>query len=318
MRAEDKKNVSGEDLTAKIAKACHSLPPEQQGRSDADADDIQNPKLDLAFDKMVERYKSRRPQRENSMVNFPTPPARSMLKPDKEALPEYECQDCGHNNPSGSQFCGLCGAAREDVEVVLPASTVRPQEPALRASAGESGIRHYHHHYRHDHYRNNPYLLLAVVLLMGTIFWQQWQEFHQREAPAIVAPAAMPQPQLPTQAQPNPVRDQISAVPAPDSSVQGAPPPQLPMRARTNPLPRHKSTLPVSGRSVQPAMKLAAISTMPPSTRPVHQGGALRPHSSAPQPSLAPPIAPHQIETEQAFPAFPQFFRSPAKPASAK
>ncbi len=317
MRAEDKKSVSGKDLTAKIAKVSHSVSPEQQGRSDADYDDIQNPELDQAFNKMVERYKSRRPQREGSVVNFPAVPARSMPKPDQDPVPEYECQECGHNNPSGNQFCGICGGALEDAQVVLPTPTVRPQEPEPPASACESGIRHYHHHYHHDHYRNNPYLLLAVVLLMGTIVLQQWQEFQRREAPEIAAPASMPPP-LPAQAQPNPVSGQMSTVPLPDPSAQPAPPPQLPMRARTNPLPRHRLTVAVPGRSVQPAMQPAAISTVPPSNRPVHQEGPQRPHSPAPQPSLAPPIAPYQILTDQAIPAFPQFSRMPPKARAAK
>ncbi len=318
MRAEDKKPVSGNDLTAKIAKACRSVPPEQRSRPDAAPSDIQNPELDQAFDKMVEMYNIRRPQRENCVANFPAPPALSTPKPDKEALPESECQECGHNLPSGSQFCGMCGAAREDVQVVLPTPAVQPQELAPPPSAaGESGIRHHHHYYHHDHYRNNPYLLLAVALLMGTIAWQQSQEFRQREAPATVAPESSP-PQFPAPAPPNPVPGHMSTVPLPDPSLQPAQPPQFPMRARTNPLPRHRSTVPVPDRSVQPATKPAAISTVPPSTRPMHWGGPLGPRAAAPQPSLAPPIAPYETLTQQPMPAFSQFSSPPAKPALTK
>jgi hypothetical protein len=316
MRGEDNKTVPGKDLTANIGKAYRSAPPEKRARPDAE-NDIQNPELDQAFDRMVEMHKVHRPLRENSLVTFPAPPAVSMPKTGKEALPEYECQECGHHNPSGNQFCGMCGAAREDVRVVLPTPTVRQQELAPPALAVESDIRHHHHHYHHDHYRNDPYLLLALVLLMGTVAWQQSQEFRRAQAPAAVAPASSRQ-QPPTQAQPNSVPAHMSTVPVPEPSMRSAPPPQLSAQAQAHRVLRGARIIPAPRNRVQPAMEPAPAPTVRPAARPVQQAGLPRLRTPAPQPFPVSSIAPYQTVTDQAIPVLPQFSHMPAKAASAK
>src|SRR5207245_3638869 len=48
------------------------------------------------------------------------------------------CHACGHHNPSGNQFCGLCGAP------------LGAEASSWKAPKTE-GQHHYHHHY-HQHY----------------------------------------------------------------------------------------------------------------------------------------------------------------------
>ena len=76
------------------------------------------------------------PQRE-------TPAERSTdeRSPEKVA----PCGACGHHNPSGNQFCGLCGA---------------PLGHAAEASSWKApkaeGQHHYHHHYHHHYFEGGP------------------------------------------------------------------------------------------------------------------------------------------------------------------
>ena len=285
--AEDKKkttsgSVPGKDLTSKIATAYRNLPPEQREKPAPDQSDIQNPELDKAFDKMVEMYKVRRPERENSVVTFPGPPTLRVPKPAADEGEEYECPECGHSNPGAHPFCGMCGAAREDA-VVAPPRSVGSEQLGMPA---ESGVKHHHHHYHHQHYRNNPYLLLAVVLLLGVIAWQQWQ--YQQAGPAS-SPAVQVQPRVPAQTQPS-------------SSIKPATPAEAP------------ATEPSSKPAKKPGPRVST-------PRPANQQGeppgqqVRSPKVSSP---VAPPLAPYQALTKQPSPALPTFSSTPEKPAAAR
>lgn len=291
--AEDKKTVPGlgpgKDLTSKIATAYRNMPPEQRAKPTPDSNDIQNPDLDQAFDKMVDMYKVRRPERENAVVTFPAPATLRVPRPEAEEGEEYECPECGHNNPAGNQFCGMCGAAREDVTVVPPPRAAGSQETGPALSAPDSGVKHHHHHYHHHHYQNNPYLLLAVVLLLGVVAWQQWRDYKQAASAPVPAPVPQAQPQPPVQSQPGQSAKPASpaVVPTPDSSSK-------------------------------PAKKPTAR-TARPTTRPTQQGEPPGPQArdmKASPAAAAPPIAPYQSLTHQPIPALPSFSSTPPKPAS--
>ncbi len=293
--AEDKKKAgpaAGKDLASKIATAYRNLPPEQRTNPGQDSNDIQNPELDQAFDKMVEMYKVRRPERENSVVAFPVPPTVRAPKPESGPGEEYECPECGHTNPAENQFCGMCGAAREEEAAAPPSTVTQGVEQNSASLAAESGIKHHHHYYHHHHYRNNPYLLLAVVLLLGVIAWQQWREYQRGEAAPTPAPIIRVQPPQPAQASPNPSANPASpaAVPSPDPSSK-------------------------------PAKKPAGRPTGPRSSeRPVQQGQPPGPQVRVPRasPAAAPPLAPYESLTDQRIPALQSFPSSPPKPEAGK
>ncbi len=190
--AEEKKPIPGsppgKDLTAKIAAAYRSLPPEERAKTLHGDDDIQNPELDRAFDKIVESYRTRRPERDASVVPFPGTPALRAPAPVGDSGEGYECPECGHANPPENQFCGMCGAAKEETMALPPRNPSEAEPPATAMAAAESNIKHHHHYYHHHHYRNNPYLLLAIVLLLGVIAWQQWQDYQREMASPPVLP----------------------------------------------------------------------------------------------------------------------------------
>ncbi len=290
--AEDKKTgpAAGKDLTSKIATAYRNQPPEQRAKPSPDSSDIQNPELDQAFDKMVEMYKMKRPERENSVVTFPAPPTLRASRPQAEEGEEYECPECGHDNPAGNQFCGMCGAAREDAVAVPAAEGTQPAEGESLAPTIESGIKHHHHYYHHHHYRNNPYLLLAVVLLLGVIAWQQWREYQRSVAPPVAAPAvkAQPQPPPPAQAQPSPSPKPVSpaAVPPPGNSK--------PAKKPVSPSPASQAPAQPIRRGEPPGPQARAPETPPPAVIPALQ-----------------------IFPRQPMPALQSFAATPAKPASA-
>lgn len=280
--AEDKKAfpgpAPGKDLTSKIAKAYRSMPAED--RVPQDANDIQNPDLDQAFEKMVDMYKVRRPERENSVVTFPAPAAIRMPRREAGSGPDYECPECGHNNPAANQFCGMCGAAREDI-TVAPQTLSRTGEPETSLSEAQSGVKH--HYYHHHHYRNNPYLLAAIVLLLGVIAWQQWQEYKRSTAAPVTAPAVKAPAQAPAQAQPGP-----AAKPTSQNIMAPAP-----SGARS---PRKPST-----QAPQPAV------------RPVLRGEPPGPQAKAPPgaPAVIPPVS---SLPAQPMPALQTFSEVPARP----
>jgi len=177
----------GKDLASKIAAAYRSVPPEQREKTVRGEDDVQNPELDRAFNKMVEMYRTRRPEKDTAVVPFPRTPVLRAEAPEGEAGEGYECAECGHTNPPENQFCGMCGAAKEDAVVPQRRSTDPEPQPAT-VTATESNVKHHHHHYHHHHYQNNPYLLVAILLLLGVIAWQQWREYQW----AMTAPTALP------------------------------------------------------------------------------------------------------------------------------
>jgi hypothetical protein len=290
--AEDKKTsgpATGKDLASKIATAYRSLPPEQRAKPAQDSTDVQNPELDQAFDKMVEMYKIKRPERENSVVTFPAPPTVRATPPPAEPAEEYECPECGHNNQAGNQFCGMCGAAREDVTVVSAAES-KLDESGEASASSETGAKHHHHYYHHHHYRNNPYLLAAVVLLLIIIAWQQWREYQQATrapavVPAVTAPAVTAQPQPATPEQSNPAPSP-AVVPGPDSKKPATKSPNRPPTSR-----------PAVRQGGQPPGPEAGIRGVP----------------SAP----TAPLAPYHL-TDQQMPALQPFSSTPSKPQPAK
>ena len=288
--AEDKKPTPGKDLTSKIATAYRNMPAEQREKPSQDSNDIQNPDLDQAFDKMVEMYKVRRPERENSVVTFPAPPTMRVPTPREEQGEEYECPECGHNNPAANQFCGMCGAAREDVAAVPPAVGTQSEERGAISSAAEAGVKHHHHYYHYHHYRNNPYLLLAVVLLLGVIAWQQWREYQQGAATPVAAPAvkAQPQPQQQAPSQPNPSTKPAIAAPVPPAASNG-----------------------------KPAKKPVSQPTLRPQVQPIQRGQPPGPQARAPEASPPAVVPPFQSLPNQPMPALQSFSTKPPAPAPA-
>jgi len=230
--AEEKKPISGsppgKDLTSKIAAAYRSVPPEQREKTVHGDEDIQNPELDRAFDKMVETYRTRRPERDAAVVPFPRTPALRAEAPEGDSGEGYECQECGHTNPPENQFCGMCGAAKEEAMPLPQRSSAEAESQTAAMAAAESNIKHHHHYYHHHHYRNNPYLLVAIVLLLGLIAWMQWRGY-QRE---MTAPPVLPrssQPRVQPNAQPAraPAADEakpVSEVPPPAPASAAAKP----------------------------------------------------------------------------------------------
>lgn len=291
--AEDKKTVPGpapgKDLTSKIATAYRSLPPEQREKTLQDAVEVHNPELDNAFDKMVDMYKVRRPERENAVVSFPAPPTLRIPKEAAQEGEDYECPECGHDNPGANQFCGMCGAAREDA--APPPGLGRIESEETDGAASVEGAKHHHHYYHHHHYRNNPYLLVAVVLLLAVIAWQQWQAYKQQ---ASVKPAA-------------------PAVPA--AQVQ-----QAPVQSQPAPTSQPAIQTPVSppAKNSQPLNKPAPQSSTKPPIAPTRQGEPPGPQVRAPDPA-APEVAiqpTYQPLTNQAVPSLPSFSATPPKPAA--
>ena len=204
--AEDKKPGQRNDLTAKIAKAYRNSPTSPAGGPPQE-DDIQNPELDRAFEKMVQTYKTKRPEPGAPVVPFPRSSAVPMSDFDEEPGDgALECPECGTVIPVDNKFCGECGAARAEAMAV---QRQRENDSEVAATSTESGIKHHHHYYHHHHYRNNPYLLLAIGMLLLFISWQQWREYQRVNAPSISAPVA-------------PVR-QVVASPSPAAEVQTEP-----------------------------------------------------------------------------------------------
>ena len=56
-----------------------------------------------------------------------------------------------------------------------------------------SGITHHHHYYHHQHYRIDPYLMVAILLLLALISWREGWEYglHRTEVAHRTAPAAL-------------------------------------------------------------------------------------------------------------------------------
>lgn len=239
---------------------------------------------------MVERYKVRRPERENTVVTFPAPQTPPTPRPGAEPVEQYECQACGRKNPAKNQFCGACGAPRERTAAPAPPRSIESKEPAPPPSNPDSAIKHHHHH--HHHYRSSPYLLFAVVLLLGVVTWQQWWVPQQHENKPVSAPVLRAQPpaQAPAQSQPNPATDTTTpaAVPGQDAS---------------------------SSQAKKPAVR---TSTARPSVRPIRQMEPLGPAVRAPQGPAGPPIAPYQALTDRPIPVLPSFSSLPPKPAASK
>lgn len=300
--AEDKKTVPGpvpgKDLTSKIATAYRSMPPEQRDKPPAEAADIQNPELDKAFDKMVDMYKVRRPERENAIVAFPAPATLRVPKPEPKPVGDYECPECGHQNPGSNQFCGMCGAAREDTAVAIPDSA--EDEISAATSLSEGGVKHHHHHYHHHHYRNNPYLLLAVVLLLAVIAWQQWREYVQTAAKLPATPVQV-KPQVPAPSQP------VQTSPADKPAVQPAP----------SSKPTVQPPAPAPNSQAGPKKSAGQPPPTQPAATPLRQG---EPPGQASAPDSPPVPTPAQIQvlTAQAVPTLPSFSAKPTMAASSQ
>ncbi len=106
---------------------------------------------------------------------------------------QYECPVCGHVNPGDNQFCGMCGAASDEV---LTAPALRVTGARLVTASDSSsgvGVQHHHHHYRHNHYRNSQYLILSIVLLVALITWRAGWDYGLRVgASQITTPKTQP------------------------------------------------------------------------------------------------------------------------------
>lgn len=212
---EEKKQVpaAGKDLSSKIAAAYRSIPPEEREKTLHGDQDVQNPELDVTFDKLVETYRTKRG--EKSVVPFPR--SASPLARESDDFPEgegYECAECGHMNPTANQFCGMCGAARDESTAVTVQRTVE-ESATTGLDTEESRVRHHHHYYHHHHYRNNPYLLLAVVLLLAIIAWQEYREYRRAPLSPATSPAVQAQPDI---AAPTPAAEAKPAANAPAST----------------------------------------------------------------------------------------------------
>ncbi len=279
--AEDKKTIPGsppgKDLSAKIAAAYRSLPPEQRETTVRGEEDVQNPELDRAFDKMVESYRTRRPPKEMAAVSFAPTPVRRAEAAAGESGQSYECPECGHMNPPENQFCGGCGAAKEDT-VALPQRSSAEAEPQTTAMAEtESNIKHHHHYYHHHHYRNNPYLLVAIVLLLGLIAWQQWQDYQREMAAPPVLPRSS-QPRVQPGAQPARTPAASDAKPVSETS------PPLPADAAAKPAAKAAKAPPRRPPPERPAAGASQISESPPP-----QGAVTRQIANDLLPRLVPP-----------------------------
>jgi len=205
--ADEKNPGKRNDLTSKIAAAYRNAPPESREKAGS-GDEIQNPELDRAFEKMVQTYKTKRPEA-GPVVPFPRSSARPIDELDEEGdEAAQECPECGNIIPPGNKFCGDCGTPRDEAVAL---QRRRENESELAAISTESGIKHHHHYYHHHHYRNNPYLLVAIAGLLLVIAWQQWRDYQRSMAPVNVpqaapmkqsaAPAVTPAPAAPAQAE---------------------------------------------------------------------------------------------------------------------
>ncbi len=290
--AQDKKtdpgHSPGKDLVSKIAKAYRNMPLEPREQPKLDQHDVQNPELDQAFDRMVQMYKGQTPEKEEPVVTLPIPPAMNIPRPGAtEQVEEYECRQCGHKNPVGKQFCGRCGVAREGGAAPRPRLRVEPSrpKPLLPHPVKVKQV----HAQRRD--RTNPYLLLAVVLLLGVIAWQQWGVHPPSADRPVAAPAqhGPAPPPFPTPSPPRPDQVQVSptAVPAQQSSAK---PPKKPAG-------RPSATRPSA------AIQRAASGQSPLPSAPATSG---------------PPIAPYQSLTDRPMPVLPSFASRPPKPESAQ
>ncbi len=249
----------GKDLISKIAKAYRNMPAESREKPRLDQHDIQNPELDQVFDKMIEMYKAEPPAKEEPVVTLPISPPLSVPNERRGAAGQADALP----------------APRQRIERHLP----KPAAPR------PVKVKQVHLPQAKQRYRTNPYLLLAVVLLMGVIAWQQWgvrppSAARPVAAPALQAPA--PVPRAPAQPSPRGVGASPAAVPVQSSAKPGKRP------------------------SVRPS---PARSSVAESARPLP--------IAAPGPS-GPPIAPYQSLTERPMPVLPSFASRPPKPESAK
>jgi hypothetical protein len=220
--AEDKKSASaGKDLTSKIATAYRNIPPEERQKTLHGNDDIQNPELDRAFEKMVETYRPKRA--ESSVVPFPrsASPVPQEESEDSSEGDGYECPECGHMNPDANKFCGMCGAAQDGSEETFQPHAAEGSVASTLAN-DESRVRHHHHYYHHHHYRNNPYLLVAVMLLLGVIAWQELRSYRQDPLPQ--RPASQIQVVTPHSVVPAETKPEVTPVPSsPPSAAPSKP-----------------------------------------------------------------------------------------------
>ncbi len=118
----EKDPLPAKGQASKIAAACRSIPIEQWGKKlHPLEEEIQNPDLDRVFDKMVESYAINRPSDRTEERSTDIASAPIDDKEDIEAASSYyECSECGHGNPGGNRFCGLCGAAHRSRRVSEP------------------------------------------------------------------------------------------------------------------------------------------------------------------------------------------------------
>lgn len=279
--AEDKKTIPvsppGKDLSAKIAAAYRSVPPEQLEKTVHGEDDVQNPELDRAFDKMVETYRTRRPPKEMGVVSFASTPVRPAEAAEGDSGDSYECPECGHTNPPENQFCGMCGAAKEETMALPPRSPAEAEPQTAALAAAESNIKHHHHYYHHHHYRNNPYLLVAIVLLLGLIAWQQWQDYQREmKAPPVLPRSSQPRVQPNTQPARTPAASE--AKPVSETSLPA------PAAAAVKPAAKAAKAPPRRPPPERPAAGAPQISESPPP-----QGAVTRKIASDLLPRLVPP-----------------------------
>jgi hypothetical protein len=195
------------DQAARIAAACRSIPVEdREKRPSPDEGDVQNPDLDRAFDEMVGSSRANRPA-DTTVVQFPdVRPAAIVDRNIEDAGGNYECPECGHDNPGKNRFCGMCGAEHAEI-LTVPARRVTDEGASALNLASSSNVQHHHHYYHHHHYRSSPYLIVSIFMLLAVIAWHAGWEYGLRASlPRTPSPTtARVQPTVSPGAKTNPV-----------------------------------------------------------------------------------------------------------------
>lgn len=187
------------NLVSKIATAYNSMGTVQRDQaSGTDAEEIQNPELDRAFDAMVESNKAERARSTAVVLPLRPPTAPTQTEATQESREEldYACPECGHRYADDDSFCARCGALLQESTALKVSNTQEPD-----SSVEPRVVQHsYSCHCGHDW--KQTYLLLSIVLLLTFIAWQLWQQSHPFPtrtdvtvpAAPVVQPAQLPKP----------------------------------------------------------------------------------------------------------------------------
>ncbi len=163
------------DLVSTIAAAHNHVPPEPA--EPAVREDVHDPELDRAIDRLVELYKINPPE-SDAVVQYLQPPLSAdgedftaEQHTDREAddNPEPACRACGEPSAARARFCAMCGmpllGKRSERRGTISGSGSQiPHGPAIR-------------------YRSNPYLLAAIVMLLAVISWRSGWDVGLRTGP---------------------------------------------------------------------------------------------------------------------------------------